>query len=107
MLQITMMQEPCKMNNTVTSLLFRKSTHKHEHSTSILLMSRINHKCTRYYKPLVKNRLLLDYIEIKRTFGKSTRIDFEKNLYKLINDTIFDKMKRNVSNRVDVRLVTK
>ncbi|KAL2729147.1 hypothetical protein V1477_016628 [Vespula maculifrons] len=47
-----MMQEPCKMNNTVTSLLFRKSTHKHEHSTSILLMSRINHKCTRYYKPL-------------------------------------------------------
>ena len=52
-----------------------------------------------------QDRWMMSYIEMNTEFRKEGNMIFEKDFYKLMNNSVFSKTMENLRNRVDIRIV--
>ena len=64
-------------------------------------------KVTKIHKILTfdEKRFLKEYIDLNTNLRKKSKNDLEKDLFKLMNNAIFEKSMENVLNRSNIKLI--
>ena len=86
--------------------LNNKTKYVVHHETLKLYLS-LGLKMTRIHKAITfhESNWLAEYIDMNTNLRTLAKNDFEKDFFKLMNNSVFGKTMENIRNRVDVRLV--
>ncbi|XP_065660200.1 uncharacterized protein LOC136084050 [Hydra vulgaris] len=79
------------------------------HYENLKLYEKLGLKLTKIHRGIKfeESAWLIKYIELNTNLRTKATNDFEKDFFKLMNNSVFGKTMENIENRVDVRLITK
>ena len=103
--------ESIKLNGSTVSKLIPNLYNKEKyilHHTNLKLYESLGLKIGTIHRGIrfEESEWLKTYIDLNTSLGTKATNDFEKDFFKLMNNSVFDKTMENIENRVDVRLVT-
>ena len=95
-----------KINKLVPNLYDKKKYVVHHENLKLYL--RLGLKLTKIHRGVTfeEKKFMKSYIDLNTELRKKGTTDFEKDFYKLMNNSVFGKTMENVKNRVNVKLVT-
>ena len=78
------------------------------HHENLKLYTRLGLRITKIHKGITfeESNFMEEYIQLNTDLRTKGTTDFEKDFYKIMNNTVFGKTMENVRNRINVKLVT-
>jgi len=83
----------------------KKNYVMHYRNLQFYLKQGMKLKCVHRVLEFEQERWMEPYIRMNTQFRKKAKRNFEKNFYKLMNNSVFGKTMENLCNRVDIRIV--